>query len=93
LRTLRAKCAELAALKGNEQELQQTLALIEQLSRSVPASSSSSEHDTQAAANGSCKPREQSGPTDQPMLPIVEQTFELDAADMTCPSCAGGFGR
>jgi hypothetical protein len=28
LRMLRAKCAELAALKGNEKELQQTLALI-----------------------------------------------------------------
>jgi transposase len=87
LRTLRAKCAELAALKGNEQELQQTLALIEQLSRSVPVSSSSSGQDTQAA--GSRKPREQSGPTDQPRLPIVEQIFELDAADMTCPSCGG----
>ncbi len=89
LRTLRAKCDELAALKGNEQELQQTLALIEQLSRSVPASSSSSEQDTQAATSGSPKTRAQSGPTDQPMLPIVEQTFELDAADMTCPSCGG----
>ena len=89
LRTLRAKCAELAALKGNEQELQQTLALIEQLSRSVPTPSSSSEHDAQPAATGSRKPREQSGPTDQPSLPQVEQIFELDAADMTCRSCGG----
>ena len=89
LRTLRAKCAELAALKGNEQELQQTLALIEQLSRSVPTSSSPSEQDTPAAAARSRKPREQSGPTDQPSLPLVEQIFELDAADMMCPSCGG----
>jgi transposase len=89
MRTLRAKCAELAMLKGNEQELQQTLALIEQLSLSLPASSSSLPRETQAPAAGSRKPREHSGPTAQPTLPVVEQVFELDAADMTCPSCGG----
>jgi transposase len=35
------------------------------------------------------KPRDSSGPTEQPSLPIVEQTFELDDADKMCPSCGG----
>lgn len=35
------------------------------------------------------KPRERSGPTEQLALEHVEQIFELDDADKTCPSCGG----
>jgi len=89
LQMLRAKCAELAALKGNEKELQQTLALIEQLSRSAPAAPPPAETPAASSPSKPVKERERSGPTGQPMLPCVEQVFELDAPDMTCPSCGG----
>lgn len=90
LRVLRAKCDELAALKGSEHELQQTLALVEELSRRAQAASAS---DTPAAAGGgkakTRKPREKFGNTEQTSLDVVEETFVLDAADTKCPSCGG----
>jgi transposase len=96
LRVLRAKCDELATLKGSEKELQQTLALVEELSRRAQASSK--EPKTAEASAGDTgsnktkkKTREQFGNTPQPELPVVEQLFELDAADKTCPSCGGAL--
>jgi transposase len=93
VRTLRAKCAELAALKGNEKELQQTLALIEQLSKSLTpkAPAATSDESTEPAGDNKATPktRERSGPTEQLSLEHVERTFELDDADKTCPSCGG----
>jgi transposase len=91
LRVLRAKCDELAQLKGSEEELQQTLKLVEELSRraSVPATpGATSEDDRDPKAKGK-KAREHFGNTKQPELPHVEQVFELDDADKTCPSCGG----
>jgi transposase len=94
LRVLRAKCDELATLKGSEEELQQTLALVEELSRRMQASSdapeSASEDDTGSDTTKK-KTREHFGNTAQPALPIVEQVFELDEADKTCPSCGGAL--
>jgi transposase len=94
LRVLRAKCDELAAIKGSEDELQQTLALIEDLSRRAQqhatAAAASTDEPTETTANKSRrKAREHFGNTKQPTLPIVEQVFELDAADLTCPQCGG----
>lgn len=92
VQTLRVKCAELAALKGNEKELQQTLALIEQLSKSLPTKDvSKTEKDDVVDPVDPAPPktRGRSGPTEQPSLPHVEQIFELDAPDKTCPSCGG----
>jgi transposase len=88
---LRAKCNELAVLKGSEGELQQTLSLVEDLSKQAQAVAAQIEKlpDTPADIGKSPKPRESFGPTEQPNLPIVEQTFELDAADTMCPSCGG----
>jgi transposase len=89
LRVLRAKCAELSALKGNEAELQQTLALIAEVTRAAsPPPPSTQAPDSPDSATPK-KDREHSGPTEQPTLPHVEQVFELDAADKTCPSCGG----
>ncbi len=92
LRLLASQAAELGALKGNEAELQQKLALIEELTRQsvdlaretqdAPGATSPSEPKAR-------KPRTAFGNTAQPSLPVVEQTFEIDAADMTCPSCGG----
>jgi transposase len=86
---LRVKCAELAALKGNEKELQQTLALIEELSRAVSPAPPPIEPPPARGSTKPAKDRERFGRTEQPMLPSVEQLFELDAADLTCPSCGG----
>jgi transposase len=92
LRLLASQAAELGALKGNEAELQQKLALIEELTRQ----SAELARDTQEAP-GAVLPSEPKarklrtafGNTAQPSLPVVEQTFQLDAADTTCPSCGG----
>jgi transposase len=91
LRVLRAQAKELSALKGNEAQLQQTLSLVEDLSKKAQAVAAQLDELPAASANGSQdrKPRESFGPTEQPKLLIVEQTFELDAADKTCPSCGG----
>jgi transposase len=88
---LRAKCNELAVLKGSEGELQQTLSLVEDLSKQAQAVAAQIEKLPGTPANGrqGRKPRESFGPTEQPKLPIVEQAFELDAADTMCPSCGG----
>jgi transposase len=93
LKVLRAKCDELATLKGSEEELQQTLALVEELSRRAGPSTTDKQTKTDShdggAARGKRKPREQFGNTAQPALPVVPQLCELDGADKTCPSCGG----
>ena len=93
LRVLRAKCDELAVLKGSETELQQTLSLVENLTRQAQTVASQLDKlpETPAPGGSPRKERASSGPTEQPALPIVEQTFELDAADTTCPSCGGAL--
>jgi transposase len=90
LRVLRSKCDELAALKGSEDELQQTLALIETLSKRVKTPPADDAKPTPSPADKPApKAREHFGNTAQPKLPVIEQVFELDAADTTCPSCGG----
>ena len=84
MRVLSAKCEELKALKGNPQELQQTLALLNQLQNQVKKEAG------QQAKTGGEKQRQKrskSGPTDQPALPIDQKLFELDEPDRTCPAC------
>ncbi len=75
LRVLRAKCAELSALKGNEAELQQTLALIAELTRAASPPPSSTEVAASPDSTTPKKDREHSGPTEQATLPHVEQVF------------------
>jgi transposase len=91
LRVLRAKCDELATLKGSEAELQQTLTLIEELSRRAQTLATEADDAPPTKTNDkpARKPREHFGNTAQPALPIVEEVFALDAADKTCPSCGG----
>jgi transposase len=95
LRLIVSQATELGALKGNDAELQEKLALIEQMSRTArelsghnaTAGQTPSSEEPQKAS----KPRTEYGNTEQPSLPLVEQTFDLDAADMTCPSCGGAL--
>lgn len=91
LRVLRAKCDELAALKGSEDELQQTLSLIESLSKqhAAAAAAAGSPEPNATSQSKRRKPRERFGNTEQPSLPEVPQTFELDDADKKCPQCGG----
>lgn len=92
LRVLAAKCKELEALKGDPAELQQTLALLETLTKKAQSSASTDGQLAQGAAgqrSGKRKPREKFGPTAQPELAVETQLFELDEADRVCPACGG----
>lgn len=84
LRVLNAKCEELKALKGNPLELQQTLALLNQLQQQ--AKKQAEQHEALKGKKSS-KPRSKSGPTEQLALQIDEKVFELDEPDRTCPAC------
>ena len=85
LRVLNAKCEELKALKGNPQELQQTLALLNQLQQQQ--AKKQAERQETLAGEKSNEPRSKSGPTEQLALPIDEKLFELDEPERTCPAC------
>jgi transposase len=91
LRLIASQAAELGALKGNDAELQQKLALVEELSRKVreATESNAARPNAPSSEKRATKPRTNFGNTEQPALPMVEQTFELDPADTTCPSCGG----
>ena len=91
LRVLRSKCEELEALKGNPEELQQTLALIETLTKQKTEAAVSADAPNNRAPHGPRKERDKTGPTEQPNLPHVETVFELDDADRACPSCGGAL--
>lgn len=90
LRVLQSKCRELEALKGNPAELQQTLALIETLTKQQEEAAGVSDS-PKSGSGGQRKKRDKSGPTEQPKLPIDEKVFELDTADRACPSCGGAL--
>lgn len=89
LRVLKSKCEELEALKGNPEELQQTLALIETLTKQKTAAGDVAAGASSAKGKPERKKRGQFGPTEQLNLPEVETVFELDTADRACPSCGG----
>ena len=88
LKALRTKCAELEKIKGSEGELQQTLDLIAELTRTQEQSTIAPAA-TDASEKTPRKKRTKFGPTEQPKLPEVEKTYELDEADKMCPSCGG----
>jgi transposase len=93
LRVLQAQAAELGALKGNDKELQEKLALVEQLTREAQKVQTTLDELSPGGAAGTGKTnkkkRETFGNTEQPSLPHVPEVFELDDADKTCPSCGG----
>lgn len=89
LRVLASKCKELDALKGNPVELQQTLALLETLTKKAQQQSGSAPSENADKKPKQRKPRENFGTTPQPSLPLEPELFELDEPDRTCPSCGG----
>lgn len=88
---LARKCREVEALRGSPGDLQATFALVEELTRKAQVLEQRLERSERAGGRGERKPRRRSGPTPQPELPIIEQTFELDDADRACPSCGGAL--
>jgi transposase len=87
LKVLAQKCRELESLKGNPKELQQTLAFMEELTKKAKQAKETAEAAQGAKSKKSRKPREQFGNTEQPNIEHQERLFELDAADLVCPSC------
>jgi transposase len=88
IRHLKRKCDQLALYTGNKDELQETLALIAQLTSQSKAAEKAAKTPPPKAKK---KDRSSSGPTEQPNLERELRLFELDDADRTCPSCGGGL--
>jgi transposase len=82
------KSREIDKLRGKPGDIQLTLKMLAELQAKAKQTQ-------QALAKADSKPkaerksRASTGPTPQPMLPIIEQTFTLDDADRACPSCGG----
>jgi len=102
LRVLESQCRELEALKGSKKELQQTLALLETLTKQAQAArdSATDAGDTDGATDTADtdgastrapkrKTRTTHGPNPQLNLTPEPEIFELDDADRVCPSCGG----
>jgi len=90
LKVLAQKCRELEALKGNPEELQQTLAFMAELTKKVQrAKETASEDAPSNKPKNSKKPRSKFGATEQLELPKVDRLYELDVADRVCPACSG----
>jgi transposase len=89
---LARKCAELAKLKGGEDELQLTLKLLEDAQKQVAEADALTGRGQGGGGNGEKKEREPQtghGPTEQMALERVSLLCELDDADRVCPSCSG----
>lgn len=92
LEALAIKSKEIDALKGKKGDIQLTLKMLEALqakSKAADEALAKAEAAQREKKKAERKPRSSSGPTEQPLLPIVEQEFVLDDADRTCPSCRG----
>ena len=89
LKVLAQKCRELEALKGNPEELQQTLKFVEDLTKKAQKAKETAQAQAAQAGELKKKAREKFGPTAQPELERQPRLLELDAADRICPSCGG----
>lgn len=94
LEALAKKSREVEKLRGKPGDLQLTLKMIEMLQAKAKAAEEAlakaeAEQQRREREKQPRAPREKSGPTAQPQLPLVEQVFTLDDADRACPSCGG----
>jgi transposase len=101
LKVLSAQSKRIDELSGRGGELQQALALLEELKargEQPGPKGGSTEGGGDQGGGGDAggdeptkkrKAREKSGPTAQPRLELIEQVYALDAPDMMCPSCGG----
>ena len=71
------------------EELQQMLAKLNRLQAEAEATAEAAKQSQNRAGGSERKPQKGHGPT--PQLELVHETelFELDEADLTCPSCGG----
>ena len=88
---LRRKCDTLSFYTGNKNELQETLALIEGLTKQADELAEKAKLADPPKPPKKKKAAEGSGPTPQPGLPHIPQRCELDTTDRVCPSCGGGL--
>lgn len=88
---LKIKSDEIDRLRGGGDDLQRTLKLLEELR--ARAEKQDGGDDTKASNEEdrptSRPPRPGHGPSPQENLPTVDQFFEHDDADRTCPCCGG----
>lgn len=89
IRQLKKKADLLAFYTGNKDELQATLALIASLEQQSAQHAKRAAQPAPAPEKKPRAPRQKSGPTEQPRLPVIEQLFLLDDADKPCPACGG----
>jgi transposase len=89
LRVLQAKCEELQALKGDPAELQQTLDLVQTLTKQHQQAVAAAAISASTGGKKPRKPREKSGPTEQLNLIVEERPLALDEPDRVCPCCGG----
>lgn len=82
------KSREIDKLRGKPGDIQLTLKMLAELQAKAKRT-----QEALTKATAKRKPerasRTSTGPTPQPMLPIIEQVFTLDDADRACPSCGG----
>ena len=87
LEVLQKQSAELDALKGNDGDLQQKLALLERMhARALEGEGLATKAKPSKKKR---KKRRGHGPTEQVELPRETERYELDEADLICPSCGG----
>ena len=86
LNVIAQKSREIDRLRGKAGDIQLTLKMLEELKAKAKQTEAAI---AEARAKAERRPRSSTGPTEQPKLPIVEQTFVLDEPDRTCPSCGG----
>jgi len=100
---LRAATAELSVLRNEtpEQLQRKLLKLEEQLAqreRELFARSSESRRDSfigqrETETKTESQKQRGHGPRNQPELPVIERSYELDAPDQVCTSCGGALGE
>ncbi len=96
LEVIARKSKEIDQLRGSKGDIQLTLKMLEALQAKAKAATEAlakaeAAKRDEEKAKPERKPRMSAGPTEQPLLPIVEREFVLDDADRTCPSCGGGL--
>jgi transposase len=95
LEVVAKKSREIEKLRGKPGDLQLTLKMIEMLQAKAKAAEEAiAKAETEQKRRAEEREQKQgerskTGPTPQPLLPVVEQVFTLDEQDRACPSCGG----
>ncbi|MBX3161194.1 MAG: transposase, partial [Deltaproteobacteria bacterium] len=90
LEIVATKSREVERLRGSAGDLQLTLKMLAELQAKAKATAEKIEK-AKPKETAARKARSTTGPTPQPLLPIVEREFTLDDADRACPSCGGNL--